>query len=270
MAFAAGATVLYAYYFADRRRQLSIAATFLTGAGFLALTASVGLRSLATHGTQLVGANSLVLAAWTLVLVYFIVEHIVRLKVYGIVLVPVSAMLLAIAQLLGVNSPQGASLTAEQVVQLEGWSVGIHVGLVMLGNAAFAIGAVASIVYLVQEVQLKKHRAKTLFRRLPSLALTDTIARRAIATGYPAYSAALLLGITQAIETVRGGWWLDPRVMLSGVVWAIFGVYLSFRYMRDITGRHAAWIAVTGLAAVVVLFVVARTVPLGFHVFGVR
>ncbi len=269
MALLAGATVLYAYYFVDKRRSLSISATFLTGAGFLALTASIGLRSLTTHGTQLVGPNSLVLAAWTLVLVYFVVEHVVRLKVYGTVLVPLSVLLLAAAQLLGVNSAAAVSLTREQLVQLQNWSVGIHVGLVMLGNAAFAVGAVASIVYLLQESQLKRHRSSTLFRRLPSLAQTDTIARRSIVVGYPAYTAALLLGVTRAVETVGPGWWLDPRVMLAGIVWVIFGIYLVFRYVRDVSGRHAAWIAVAGLVAVVVLSIAARTVPLGFHVFGV-
>lgn len=268
MALFAGATVLYAYHFVDKQRSLSIAATFLTGAGFLALTASIGLRSISTGGTLLVGPNSLVLAAWTLVLVYFIVEHAIRMKVYGAALVPAAALLLAVAQLAGVNTAEAAHLTSEQARMMQSWLVGMHVGLVMLGNAAFAMGAVASIVYLFQESQLKQHRVSKLFRRLPSLAQTDNIARHAIVWGYPAYVAALLLGVTRAVETVPG-WWFDPRVMLAGVVWVIFGIYLVFRYVRNVTGRHAAWIAIVGLVFVVILSVAARALPVGFHVFGV-
>ena len=107
MALYAGATVLYAYYFVDKRRPLSVTATFLTGAGFLLHTASIGCARSRRDGTQLTGPNSLVLAAWALVLVYFVVEHVVRLKVYGTVLVPLSALLLVIAQLHGRQRRRG-------------------------------------------------------------------------------------------------------------------------------------------------------------------
>jgi ABC-type transport system involved in cytochrome c biogenesis permease subunit len=269
IAFYIGATVLYGYFFVDKRRTLSWYATFLTGAGFLCHTASIGLRSVGTHGTQMAGANSLVLAAWTLVLVYFVVEHFIRLKVYGTVLVPVSAVLLMSAQVLGVNSGAVVALNATQIQQLDNWRVGIHVAVIMLANAGFAVGGAASAVYLTQETQLKRHRASTLLRRLPSLAQTDLIARRAIVWSYPAYSAGLLLGITRAIETAGSGWWADPRVLMAAVVWVVFGVYLVLRYERGISGRRSAWIAIAGLVCVVVLSIVARTVPAGFHIFGI-
>lgn len=269
MALYAGATVLYAYYFSDKRRYMSIAATSLTGAGFILNTASIGLRSLVTGGTQIAGPNSLVLTAWALVLVYFFVEHVVRIKVYGTVLVPISAVLLAVGQVMGVNSGVVVSLSQAQQTQLGNWTVGFHVAVILLANAGFAIGAVASAVYLLQERQLKHHHANKLLRRLPSLAQTDTIARRSIAIAFPAYTAGLLLGVTRAIETAPSDWWLDPRVLLSGVVWAVFGAYLHMRYRTRISGRHAAWVAIAGLVVVIVVAIVARTVPSGFHVFGI-
>jgi ABC-type transport system involved in cytochrome c biogenesis permease subunit len=267
MALYAGATVLYAYYFVDKRRQLSIAATFLTGAGFLCNTASIGLRSISTHGTELIGPNSLVLSAWALVLVYFIVEHVVRLKVYGVVLVPISLLLLVVAQLVGVNAPVGRALTPAQLQQLASWQTGIHVGLIMVANAAFAVGAAASAVYLLQERQLKRRKVSMLFRRLPALSQTDGIARRAIAWGFPLYSAGLLLGTARAMQLVPK-WWLDPRVMLAGITWLIYALYLFLRYVRKVPGRSAAWLGIVGLVAVIVLGILARTLPTGFHIFG--
>jgi ABC-type transport system involved in cytochrome c biogenesis permease subunit len=268
IAFYAGATVLYAYYFADKRRALSWYATFATGAGFLCHTASVGLRSVATHGTQMTGPNSLVLAAWALVLVYFIVEHFVRLKVYGVVLVPFSGLLLVIAQFVGLNSASSVHLTVTQAQQLDSWRVGIHVVVIMLANAGFAVGAAASAVYLMQEAQLKRHRASKLLRRLPSLAQSDLIARRAIVWSYPAYSAGLLLGIINAVEAAGAGWWADPRVILSELVWVVYGAYILLRYERGISGRRSAWIAIAGVVLVAVLSVVARAVPTGFFGLG--
>ena len=53
MALFAVATVLYAYHFFSKRPVLSWYATFLTGAGFLALTASIGLHSSYAEGSRL-------------------------------------------------------------------------------------------------------------------------------------------------------------------------------------------------------------------------
>jgi ABC-type transport system involved in cytochrome c biogenesis permease subunit len=268
MAAFTGATVLYSYFFLSKRTLHSRYATLLTGVGFVLLTASVGLYSSASQGTRLIGPYTLVLAAWALVLVYFVVEHLVKLKVYGTVLVPVALALLVLAQIL-LPAASGLTPTAEEVRLLDSWRVIVHVVLIVFANAGFAIGAAASGTYLALEAQLKKHRTSTLFKRLPSLAQTDLVARRSVGWAYPAYSAGLLLGVLRAMETDVSGWWQDPRVMLAGLVWLVFGVYLYLHYGRDASGRTTAWVALAGLVLVVALAIVARTVPAGFHIFGI-
>lgn len=268
MALYAGATVLYAYFFMSKKKSYSRLATILTGVGWLLHTASVGLHSSTSEGSRLWGPYSIVLAAWALVIVYFVVEYLVKLKVYGTVLVPFGLLLLIVAQLLGAGIPQTPPPAAEAAL-LDNWRVAVHVVLIVFANAGFIIGAVASGAYLVLEEQLKKHRTSTFFKRLPSLAQTDAVARRAIAWAYPAYTAGLMLGILRAVETDVDGWWADPRVMLAGLVFAAFTVYLYLHYARGASGRTTAWVALVGLVLVVALSVVARALPVGFHVFGV-
>ncbi|HEX9093349.1 MAG TPA: cytochrome c biogenesis protein CcsA [Coriobacteriia bacterium] len=267
MGLYAGATVLYAYHFMSKKTSYSKLATFLTGAGWLLHTASVGLHSSSAEGSRLWGPYSIVLAAWALVLVYFVVEHLIKLKVYGTVLVPLGLFLLLVAQVMGAGAPATAPPAAELRL-LDSWRVAVHVVLIVFANAGFAIGAVASGAYLILEAQLKGHRTSTFFKRLPSLAQTDSIARRAIAWAFPAYTAGLLLGILRAIETDVSGWWADPRVMLAGAVWAAFGAYLYLHYGRNVSGRTTVWIALAGLVLVVATAIVARVAPVGFHVFG--
>jgi ABC-type transport system involved in cytochrome c biogenesis permease subunit len=269
MAFLCGATVLYAYYFLSKRATYSFYASLLTGAGFLCLTASIGLHSSAAEGSRLYGAYSIVLAAWALVLVYFVVEHLVKLKVYGTVLVPFALVALVIAQLLGAGVPEAVPPAAE-VALLANWRVIVHVVLIVFGNAGFAVGAVASAAYLVMEAQLKRHRTATLFKRLPSLAQTDQVARRAVSFAFPAYTGGLLLGVLRAVQEHVPGWWADPRIMLSGVVWVVYATYLYLIYGRNVTARTAAWVAVVGIVFVVAVAIVARSSALtGFHVFAV-
>ena len=267
MALLIAATVLYAYQFLAKRPQLAWWATFFTGASFIALTVAIGLRSTATDGTELNGHNQLVLVAWALLLVYFIVEHLIKVKVYGTFLVPVALFLLIIAQFTSGASP--ASLSDDALMQLDSQRVGIHVALIVFANVGFFVGSAAAALYLVLDRQLKEHKTNVFFRRLPSLAQAQTLARRAIALAYPFYTAGVILGTIRAIETDVQGWWADPRVIMAGIVWAVYGTYLYLTYRHSASARTTSWVAIAGLAAVVVTAILARTMPAGFHIFGV-
>jgi ABC-type transport system involved in cytochrome c biogenesis permease subunit len=203
------------------------------------------------------------LTAWALVLIYFLVEHLARVKVMGVLLVPGALIALAIAQLS--FEPTGGEAVADV---LDSWRVGIHVVIINLGNAGYAIAAAASLIYLVQEAQLKRHTTNVFFRRLPSLASADRLARRAIALAYPAYSAGILLGTLRAVEFDVESWYLDLRVVLAVTVWLVFGAYLLLRSRTEASGRSMALLCLAGFVVVVILAVVARTLPSGFHIFG--
>ncbi len=262
------ATVLYAYQFLLRRPVTAWWARFTVGAGFICQTASIGLHSVVTDGTEMTGGNSLVLASWVLVLVYFIVEHVIRVRIYGTFLIPLAVILLVIAQLMGISG-SAAELTKAQADQLASWRVGIHVALIFLANVGFLVSAASSAFYLIQDTQLKRRKTTPIFRKLPSLEQTQKIARRAVVYAYPAYTVGLVLGVIRAIEKDVSGWWQDPRIMLAGVVWVIYGTYLLLVYRREISARTACWFSLGGFAVVVVVAILARTVPVGFHIFGI-
>ncbi|MRS12764.1 MAG: hypothetical protein EG823_06805 [Actinobacteria bacterium] len=268
MALYAAATVLYGYQAFTKRASLSWFATFATGAGFVLHTASIGLQSTATDGTELTGANVLVLMAWALVLVYFVLEHLMKVKFYGALLVPGALVVLLVAQIMGASRGVLADLTAEQAALLDNWRIGIHVALIAFGNAGFAVSAAGSLLYVVMERQLKHKKASKLFNRLPSLTQTDKVARRSVVWAFPVYSAGLVLGVLRAIETDVHLWWADLRVVLAGLVWLIFAFYQFMRWRKGWAGRSAAYLCLAGFALVVVLAIAARTVPAGFHVFG--
>jgi len=261
------ATVLYGYQFVLRRSQVGWWARFLTGAGFICQTLSIGARSMATHGTELTGSNQLMLASWALVLLYFVMEHLIKIKIYGTFLVPVAVAFMGASQIMG-GFLQPADLTSAQQMQLASWRVAFHVALIVFANAGFAFGAVSSGVYLFQEGKLKSHKSNIVTRRLPSLATLQSVARRAIAFSFPVYSAGLLLGILRAAELSVPAWWFDPRIMLSGLIWLVFGAYLVLVYKQDVSNRTSSWVALCGFVLVVIVAIIARTVPVGFHVFG--
>jgi len=259
-----GATVLYAYQFILRRQKVAWWARFATGAGFILQTLAIGANSMANDGTPLTGSNQLVLASWALVLLYFVMEHLMKIRAYGAFLIPVSVVLMTVAQLLG----GGEASLAPQPEVLSGWGVAFHVALIVFANAGFAVGAVSSMLYLFQGSQLKKHRTNRVTRRLPSLATLQTVSRRSVALAFPVYTAGLTLGIIRAIQVDVGGWYFDARIMMSGVVLVTFAAYLVIAYRPNISSRTVAWVGVLGFVFVVILAIIARTLPVGFHVFG--
>ena len=72
----------------------------LLTAGIPDNTAAVN-ASQAIGTTKLTGANQLMLASWALVLLYFVMEHIIKIKIYGTFLVPVAVLLMGASQILG-------------------------------------------------------------------------------------------------------------------------------------------------------------------------
>ena len=261
------ATVLYAYQFVLKRPKVGWWARFMTGAGFICQTLSIGAASIATEGTQFTGPNQLMLASWALILLYFVMEHLIKIKIYGAFLVPVAVLFMGASQVMGGIMPP-ADFTQVQRDQLDSWRVAFHVGLIVFANAGFAFGAISSGLYLFQEGKLKSHTSNIVTRRLPSLSTLHMIARRAISFSFPVYTAGLLLGILRAVETDVSGWYFDLRIMLSGIVWVVFGIYLVLVYRQHVSSRTSSWVALLGFLLVVVVAIVARRVPVGFHVFG--
>jgi len=261
------ATVLYAYQFVLKRSKVGWWARFFTGAGFICQTLSIGANSMANGGTPLDGPNQLMLASWALVLLYFVMEHLIKIKIYGTFLIPVAVVFMAAAEVIG-GFAGATELSSAQHTQLASWRVAFHVALIVFANAGFAFGAVSAALYLWQEAQLKKHRSNMVTRRLPSLATLQTVARRSISFAFPVYTAGLLLGIIRAIEESVPQWWFDARIMMAGLVWATFAAYLTLVYRHNVSTRTSSWVAVAGFILVVIVAIVARTVPMGFHVFG--
>lgn len=257
-----GAAVLYAYFFATKNRKMSIAATICTGLGFICHTIAIGLRWIEGGQPPIQGAfNSLSLVAWSIVLVYFVVEHLIRIKTLGILLLPIAAVVMAVAGL------SFTAATTELAGILKSTQVLLHLVMVFTAYGAFAVAAAAGILYLLQERQLKRKQIGAFFRRLPSLDVLDELERRAVIFGVPFITVGLVLGIVRAIRYVPN-WYLDPLVMLAIFTWLFYAAYLLLRHYAGWEGRRAAWLAIVGLVLISGLRLMASGNWAIFHRYG--
>ena len=133
------------------------------------------------------------------------------------------------------------------------WLV-IHVVAAVIATAAFTIGGMCSILYLVKSRWEQRADASGRARggylaRLPELAVLDRVAYRTHAFGFPIWTfAALITGPIWAHYAWGRYWGWDPKEVWAFITWVVYAAYLHARATSGWKGSSAAIIALVGLA----------------------
>jgi ABC-type uncharacterized transport system permease subunit len=123
----------------------------------------------------------------------------------------------------------------------------VHIVLVLLGFAALLVTAVASLLYLIQERELKNKKPRNFYYRLPALGTLDDLISKSMAVGFVLVTLAVIAGSTWAFIEMRTAWLSDPRIAISFFTW---GTYMAMMFLRTTAGwrgRKAAIMTVTVL-----------------------
>jgi ABC-type uncharacterized transport system permease subunit len=123
----------------------------------------------------------------------------------------------------------------------------VHIVLVLLGYAALLVTAVASVVYLFQERQLKSKKPRKLSYRLPPLGTLDDLISKSMTLGFALMTLAVIAASTWAFVEHKQAWIRQPAIAISFFTW---GTYLALVFLRVTAGwrgRKAAIMTVTVL-----------------------
>ncbi|CAN5119422.1 c-type cytochrome biogenesis protein CcsB [soil metagenome] len=137
------------------------------------------------------------------------------------------------------------------------WLV-IHVMAAIIASGAFAVGAIASALYLVKERALGSGalRSGGYLERLPDLVSLDRIAYRLHAFGFPIWTFAALVAGPIWAEYAWGSYWnWDPKEVWAFITWVVYAAYLHARATAGWRGRAAAMIALVAFATLLFNFV---------------
>jgi cytochrome c-type biogenesis protein CcsB len=189
-------------------------------------------------------AEAVSVAVWVVVLLEMLVERQYGVKVLGAFVLPVALVLslTAVARPLELPTVNRA---------LGGAWVSVHIGLALVGIAAFVLNFAGAIMYLLQEHQLKVKRPGAFYYRLPSLETLDRLTYRALALGFPFLTIALVLGALWAGSAWGSFFSFDPLAILSFLAWVIYAATLAGRATAGWRGRRAAYFSIVGFAALV-------------------
>src|SRR4029077_9619941 len=124
-----------------------------------------------------------------------------------------------------------------------------HIALIFTGYAALILSFGASLLYLIQERTLKSKRPGGTRSRIPALEVIDEIGFRSLLLGFPFMTLGLIAGTVVAQSTYGRVDLLDPKILLSILMWVVYLIMLYPRWSAGWRGRRAAYLAAGAFVA---------------------
>lgn len=247
--------------FANKRRSLQRVAEWSTAAGFILHTAVlVADWIIDGHYPLFSLRETLSFLAWALVAGYCIVVYHYKTHAVGAFTMPLITVLTFVAVMLGnsPNAPAGFAAT---------WLFPIHTTLLIFAYAAFFIVFMASVMYLLQERELRLKTFGAIFHRLPALTTINELATSAAALGLMLLTLGIATGVMWSSTRFGRLWRNDPKEIFAVLTWVLYFILTIYRFTAHWRGRSAAWLGVVGFGLVLLTFLGARYLP-SYHVFG--
>lgn len=141
--------------------------------------------------------------------------------------------------------------TAATSPMVRSWLIPVHVALLLIGYAALFLSFISSLLYIVQSRNLKAKGQSNLISRLPALEVIDQIGYKALLFGFPFMTFGLIAGSVVAQAKIGSEYFLDPKVLLSILMWGVYMVLLYTRWSSGWRGRRAAYLATFAFIAAV-------------------
>jgi cytochrome c-type biogenesis protein CcsB len=134
----------------------------------------------------------------------------------------------------------------------------IHIPSTFLGYGAFFVTFAASVMYLIQENELKRRRPQAFYYRLPSLEICDELGYKSLSIGFPLLTIGIVAGALWANKAWQTYWGWDPKIIWTFVTWLIYAVLIHYRLSAGLRGRRAAFMAIVGFIFVLFTFIGTR------------
>jgi len=248
-------TVVASLYAGLRKRPLRSAVYWLTVAGLAANTVALVVRGVQQGHPPIANLfEYLSLLAWAAVLGFVLLWRRRGLELLTVFAAPVGLCAMVVASLFP------ARIEEQLIPALQSYWLWVHVSLAVLGEAAFAVAFVASVIYLVG--------SRRGFSGLPDPELLDRVTYRAIGIGFPLFTiGALFAGAVWAQRAWGSAWSWDPKETSSLIVWLIYAIYLHARLVRGWRGAGAAGLSVAGFAMTFFTILGSRILG-GLHSYG--
>jgi len=224
-------------------------------AGALAQTTYMILRWLAAGRAPFSNMfESMVLFAWTIVVVYLALQVRREIPVLGTATALLAVLTLAYA------STYETKIQPLMPALRSNWLT-VHVFTCFLGYGGFAVAALTGTGYLIASRTNSRVQADV------TAALDDATAKT-ISFGFLFLTVGIISGAVWANSAWGTYWSWDPKETWSLITWFIYAVFLHCRFMRGWKGKRAAWISIIGFASVIFTYYGVNFLLSGYHSYA--
>ncbi|MCA1580016.1 MAG: cytochrome c biogenesis protein CcsA [Acidobacteria bacterium] len=225
------------------------AASVLLAAGLALHFADLEITARMLHSVpyQTFG-GSLSLFGWMLGVSYLALLFRHRERAIGPFLIPFVILFSAAGLLLPMRAAAPDS-------EMRGSLFAMHVTFGILGYAAFTFSFVLSILYLVQDRQIRRGRTGILFARLPPLEVIGKMNRTSVTIGIAVLAASVLFGLLWAnrVWATMG----DPKIEWAIATLALYG-FLLWMERRGWKGPRVAILSILGYGLVLFSYTIVN------------
>jgi ABC-type uncharacterized transport system permease subunit len=182
--------------------------------------------------------ETLSMCAFLVVVVYLGVHFRYKLASLSVFIFPLVFVMSLVATF-------GNPVTAFSSPILKSAWLTVHIVLVLLGYATLLFTAVASVLYLFQERELKSKKPNRFYYRLPALGTLDELISKFMGIGFVLITLAVIAGSTWAFVALQGDWIRQPKIAISFFTWGAYLAMVCLRVTAGWRGRKAALMTIT-------------------------
>jgi HemX protein len=192
----------------------------------------LSLRGAAEHACPLGSLpEMLIFLSWSIALIYLVIGSTYRLSLMGAFTAPLVLLLQIVALLLPAASRHISIHPPNRWVET-------HAALSLMAYGAFGLACVASLMFLIQERQLKSRCPAPIFHYLPPITVLAEALKRLLWLGFLLLSLSFAAGI-HAHLFVSG-----EKFVCSMLIWVLYALLLAGASKDLLSNRRFAFMAV--------------------------
>ena len=202
--------------------------------------------------------ESLIFFAWTIVLLYLIMEWRLKNRSIGVFVLPVAFLIMAYASIApGINNKIEPLIPALQ----SNWLTS-HVLTCFMGYASFTVAFALGIMFFIRRASgSDASEEKGFVSLLPSEFYMDELMYYSITLGFIFLTLGIATGSVWAHYAWGSYWSWDPKETWSLITWLSYAVMLHTRLVRGWRGKRMAIMAIVGFACVLFTYLGVNFLP---------
>jgi cytochrome c-type biogenesis protein CcsB len=206
--------------------------------------------------------ESLVFAAWAIMLIYLVMEYRTKQRALGVFPALFAFLAMAYASFsTGVNSKIQPLLPALK----SNWLIA-HVVTCFIGYAAFAVSCGISILYIARNS--RQETSGGALSLLPDLRQLDELNYQMVLFGFLWLSLGIITGSVWADLAWGTYWSWDPKETWSLITWLIYAALLHARNVKGWRGNRVAWLSLIGFCCVLFTYFGVNFLLGGLHSYA--